>query len=62
MQSDFEKWLNVMLNHRSMSLNPQNLSQDLSKLSNSKVPALRDKDMEKKLEQFYKNKEIIDQL
>lgn len=62
MQSDFEKWLDVMLNQRSMVLTQQNLSQDMSKIAQSKVPKLKDKEMEKKLQEFYKNKEIIDQL
>lgn len=43
-----------------MVISQSNLSQDLSKLQSSKVPKLKDKELEKKLEQFYKNKEIID--
>lgn len=47
MQSDFEKWLDVMLQQRNLSM------------ASSKV---KDKDVEKKLEQFYKNKEIINKI
>lgn len=54
MQSDFDKWLSVMLDQRSVCAPKPNLESELKS-----IPKVNDKVLEKKLEAFYKARDEI---
>lgn len=54
MQSDFDKWLSVMLEQRNICAPKLNLESELKS-----IPKVNDKVLEKKLEAFYKARDEI---